>query len=317
MPDPLTDDTGSPLQNRRKHPRAPVDWPVTVISAQSTQQGRTVNLSRGGALIHLSQALTLGETVRLAFEIPDYQDVIVAKGEILRTFPLRGVAEEEFSHGAALKFTEISDENLKFFSGNLAPEWKDDYKDTVPIERIKTSQDMSRNTPILAWFLVFILLLPLFYFIYDSVQKRSEYEKLISQVEGRLLIIEEQFNSVQNSLNSLQQLDGKLNEIQLEMAHLRKKMVTLDSLEAIDQQIKNQRLQIQGINRKIEDYRELFSTRSINESKKSEEQHYVVKRGDTLFQISKNSGITIRELKEINNIDSDDAIVPGQKLKIK
>jgi LysM repeat protein len=42
----------------------------------------------------------------------------------------------------------------------------------------------------------------------------------------------------------------------------------------------------------------------------------VVKGGDNLTQISLKTGITIKELREINDIDADNTIFPGQKLKL-
>ena len=114
---PITDPTDRRRRTRRTHPRALVDWPVTIISATGSYQGKAANISRGGAFVHLSHQLTVGDNVRLAFEVPDYQDVIVAKGEILRSFPLKRGDEQEFTHSAALQFTEISQENLKYFTG--------------------------------------------------------------------------------------------------------------------------------------------------------------------------------------------------------
>ncbi len=210
MANPLTDPTDRRTQSRRKHPRALVEWPVTVISATGSYQGKAANISRGGAFIHLSQELISGDTVRLAFEVPDYHDVIVAKGEILRSFPLKRGDEQEFSHSAALQFTEISDENLKYFTGNIAPEWKADYTDTIPITNGIVSQNDNRNTSYLPWILVIILLIPLSYLVYDSIQRKLDDEHLLSDVEGKLLIIEEQINSLQNSMNMLTPLEGAI-----------------------------------------------------------------------------------------------------------
>lgn len=318
MTNPLADPTDRRTQSRRKHPRAFVGWPVTVISTKGTYQGIAADISRGGALIHLSQELTIGENVRLAFEVPDYQDAIVAKGEILRVFPLKRGVEQELSYAAALKFTEISDENLKYFTGDIAPEWKEGYKDTRPVNTNIAPQNASRSTPYLPWILVIILLIPLLYFVYDSIQQRLNDENLISDVESRLLIIEEQINSLQKSLNLLTSIDGQLDDLQLEITNFAIRLPEKGSIEKITQQLNKQNFQIENINQKIKYIHEANSKISKNEQPKTEEQQfYVVQKGDNLFQISSKHGMTIQELKKINGIGPNESIYPGQKLKIK
>lgn len=316
MAAPLPDPTDRRTQSRRKHPRAPVSWPVTIISATGSCQGNAANISRGGALIHLSQQLTVGENVRLAFEVPDYQDVIVAKGEILRSFPLKSGDEQEYSYSAALQFTEISEENLKYFTGDMAPEWKADYRDAGPINRDIVPAKFSTKTPFLPWMLVFILLIPLGYLIYNSIQRTLDFENQISEIENQIVIIEKQIKSVQNSLDLFTPLEGQLKVLEGEVANIKTGLPGVVSLEEISQQINNQHHQIENINQKIRYFSEVNSKNSYD-NPQEEQQYYIVRKGDNLFQISSRSKITIQELREINEIDPDEAIFPGQKIKIK
>ncbi len=316
MANPLTDPTDRRNQSRRKHPRALVEWPVTVISATGSYQGKAANLSRGGALIHLSQELTIGDTVRLAFEVPDYQDVIVAKGEILRSFSLKRGDEQEFSHGAALQFTEISDENSKYFTGNIAPEWKADYRDTGPIDNNIEHQKVHRNPPYLPWILLIILLIPLCYFVYNSIERKLDDANLLSEVERKLLIIEEQINSIQNTLDLLTPLKGQLNDIQVEVSTMKTKLPDAVSLKRISQQVTNQNQEIENINKKVTYINEGILKGSQNNQKEEEKRYHIVQKGDNLFQISAKNGITIQQLKVINGIGPNEAIFPGQKLKL-
>lgn len=319
LANPLAAPTDRRTQSRRKHPRALLEWPVTVISPTGSYQGKAANISRGGALIHLSHELTVGDTVRLAFEVPDYQDVIVAKGEILRSFPLKRGDEHEFSHSAALRFTEISDENSKYFTGNIAPEWKADYTDTVPIKNDTPPKKDIKDTSYLPWILVVILLVPLCYLVYDSIQRKLDDEHLLSEVEGKLLTIEEQINSLQNSQNILTPLEGQLNDLQIDVSNMKTRLPDAGSLETISRQMINQNHQIENINQKIKHINEDYFKISKNNQQEIEEEnrYYLVQKGDNLFQISSRNKITIQELKEINDIGSEEAIFPGQKLKLK
>ncbi len=43
---------------------------------------------------------------------------------------------------------------------------------------------------------------------------------------------------------------------------------------------------------------------------------YIVKKGDTLFSLAKNNSITIEEIRKINNMQSSDSLVYGQRIKL-
>ena len=319
MVTPITDPTDRRIRTRWEHPRALVDWPVTIISATSSYQGKAANISRGGALVHLSQQLTVGEDVRLAFEVPDYQDVIVAKGEILRSFQLKRGDEQEFTHSAALQFTEISQENSKYFTGNIAPEWKEDYRDNGPISNHIVPQNVDKNTTVLPWVLMIFLLIPLCYLVYDSTQRKLHDSNLLTEVEENLFIIEKQITSLQNSLDILMPVERKLNDLQAEVSSIKNRKPNTASSEKISQQLTHQSIQIENIIQKIKHFDEGNSkiTKNIEQEKEEEQQYYVVEKGDNLFQISSQNKITIQELREINGIGPEESIFPGQKIRIK
>jgi LysM repeat protein len=46
-------------------------------------------------------------------------------------------------------------------------------------------------------------------------------------------------------------------------------------------------------------------------------QYHLVSKGETLYSISRTYGLTLNELRRLNNLDEKAAIYPGQKLKIK
>ncbi|MEJ2134836.1 MAG: PilZ domain-containing protein, partial [Desulfofustis sp.] len=199
------DVSGRRSHRRRKHPRAGVDWPVTVITDKATYHGKTVNISRGGALIHLTHALDPGDHVRLAIEIPECQDAILAKAEIVRVFPLKRGLEHQFTHGIAFKFTEITQENLKFFSGNLSSEWKEDfseldrYPQTELPQQTKSPKSSDNHTHYAIWILAVILLIPICYLAFVSAEQKADNQQMADQLEKRLMIIEEQIESSNDS----------------------------------------------------------------------------------------------------------------------
>ena len=43
---------------------------------------------------------------------------------------------------------------------------------------------------------------------------------------------------------------------------------------------------------------------------------YIVKKGDTLWEIAKRFGSTIDDIVKINNIEDENVIMPGQKIFI-
>jgi LysM repeat protein len=49
----------------------------------------------------------------------------------------------------------------------------------------------------------------------------------------------------------------------------------------------------------------------------SKAQYHEVSRGETLFRISKKYGITVNQLRQLNNLTQNQAIYPGQKLLVK
>jgi len=56
---------------------------------------------------------------------------------------------------------------------------------------------------------------------------------------------------------------------------------------------------------------------SVVSSLKPESQYHIVKRGDTLYRISRIYGVSVKKLREINNLKANQNIYPGQKLLLK
>ena len=50
---------------------------------------------------------------------------------------------------------------------------------------------------------------------------------------------------------------------------------------------------------------------------KSAGQYHVVQKGETLYSISKQHGLTVEQLRGFNKLDKDSLLQPGQKLSLK
>ncbi len=318
-----TDISGRRTHKRRKHPRADIDWPITVITSKATYQGKVVNISRGGALIHLTHSLDLGEQVRLAIEIPECQDAILAKAEIVRAFPLKRGSEQQFSHGIAFEFTEITAENLKFFSGNLASEWKEDFSEIDQHPQIKQSEqenvikNSEKHKHYALWFSSFTLLISLLYLFFLTAKQKEDDKLMTTQLDKRLIIIEEQIDSLKPTKDLLEQLVDKLNNLEVELSVLKENLPAPDTLESMNLKLEQQSDLINQISNLVETYQKPSPVTAENGQQTERMEYYVVQKGDNLYQISLKTGITIRELRILNNMDGDDQIITGQKLTIK
>ena len=317
------DISGRRSHKRREHPRAAVDWPVTVITFNATYQGKTINASRGGALIHLTHQLDPGENVRLAIEIPECQEAIIAKAAIVRVFPLKRGVEQPFSHGIALQFTEISEDNLKFFSGNLAAEWKEDFSEldrypqaALP-RQVKPGLSDTKHRHYALWLFAIIISLPVLYLLFVSFAEKADNRQMAAQLDKRLQILEQQIKSYQFADESLVYLKEELTNLQIELSSLKENLPATETLESMNMELRNQSHLVQQIFDELERYQKPSLADSNADQQEQKEKYYVVEKGDNLYQISSKTGITIRELRILNSLDANDPISPGQKLILK
>ena len=321
--EPSVDISGRRSHKRREHPRAAVDWPATVITYNATYQGKTINASRGGVLIHLTHQLDPGENVRIAIEIPECQEAIIAKAAIVRVFPLKRGVEQPFSHGIALQFTEITEDNLKFFSGNLAAEWNEDfieldrYPQAALPRQVKPRLSGHKHKHYALWIFAFILLIPILYLLFISFAEKADNRQTAAQLNKRLQTLEQQINSYKSTDDALVYLKEELTNLQIELSALKENLPATETLESMNLELRNQSHLVQQIFDELESYQKPSLADSNDGQQKQIEKYYVVEKGDNLYRISSKTGITIRELRILNSLDADDPISPGQKLMIK
>ena len=66
---------------RRKHPRIPVRWPITIITKKGTVEGESRNITVAGIFVHCLEALHKDEDYQMIIKIPEKESLLV-KGRV-------------------------------------------------------------------------------------------------------------------------------------------------------------------------------------------------------------------------------------------
>ena len=298
------------VSQRRKHARAEVSWPATVISKQTVLQGMVKNLGRGGALIYLPVQLEIEESVRVAIEVPECNGVISAVGEVVRSAPLE-MASERFAFAAGVKFTELSEENLRFFTGNLAPEWQ-----RRNAERQKGHMPRHDFVRSIFYGLMGLLVLSLlFYSIRASRRDNNNFSK-IESLEIAMKKLEYRLAEMNQTALANQDVNKQFKEMYLELADLKSNFVSHTSVERLPEQmnVKSGTADNLSITADAESSRQPAADLPAETAMPPEEHCHIVKKGENLYQISRKYGLAINEIRAINNLSPGDSIHPNQKL---
>ena len=305
--------------HRRGFARASTRWPVTIISSNKTLQGRVQNISQGGVLVYLQENLEAHEKIRIAVEIPDCSNVLTAEGEVLRSTTLDTFVDNEYACSAVIQFTNISPQDLKYFSGNLAPEWHQVNSAPEQFSQPVQTGDSQVKKPNRSLFLAGSLLCAVL-LIFFLVGRNNEGEELSQQISS----IDKKYDDIQTRLKSLQDSENKLARIEDKIQHLDIGLIELqEKLTSIAIAMENSAKE----NRDNASERPETQTPStsntvlpdIPPSKviiSKEPDYYEVKKGETLYRISVKHNTTVSGLRKLNNLKSDDSIYPGQKLRI-
>jgi hypothetical protein len=117
-------------KERRQHPRARVNWPVTIRTAEGTIERATYNINPHGAFIRGLSPLELHEVVDMTISGPDHP--ITVKARVVwssKQIP----PEEDMPRGMGVEFINISDEHREIISSLGSEEtgssgWDEDEK---------------------------------------------------------------------------------------------------------------------------------------------------------------------------------------------
>ena len=323
------------MHNRRRFTRASVRWPITIINQDKTLQGRVKNISRGGILVYLTEGLEINEKVRLAIDLPEYHDAITAEGEVLRVAELKNIVDKKYSFALSIQFTDISSENLKYFSGNFAPEWHQSYEDigTDGEEMITEGETRpyGKGTRIAFWSVLLLCLFGLFLLLKPDNDSQRGFEAQVIELKGKLDDLTSQMNEMTSTVNpnqneaeinneKVESLSLKLETLEKEFTEITKAFTALNKQVDTLQQLSGQNpvLAPKDIQKDTQKETATLANTAPRKIKKTDStrQYYQVKKGENLYRISVKYNKTVEELKQLNGMSDTDKIYPGQTLRI-
>ncbi len=94
---------------RRKHPRFEVSWPITVFTDGGTVEGEALNISLEGLSICCEEPLPLKKIIRITIAPLDHP-ILQVSGEVAWS-DLYAMDDEKTTIGMGICFVEISEED--------------------------------------------------------------------------------------------------------------------------------------------------------------------------------------------------------------
>ena len=94
---------------KRRHPRIPVRWPVTIITEKGTIEGESRNITIAGVFIHCQEEIHENEVHQMIIKIPK-QESILLKGRVVWS-NFDSMEETNNYRGMGFSFIKISDDD--------------------------------------------------------------------------------------------------------------------------------------------------------------------------------------------------------------
>ena len=116
---------------KRKHPRIPVRWPVTIITDKGTIEGQSRNITVAGIFIHCQEELHENEVHQLIIKIPEQESILV-KGRVAWS-NFDSMEESNTYRGMGFSFIRISDDDRVILADVISRHTKSP-KSTKPLE---------------------------------------------------------------------------------------------------------------------------------------------------------------------------------------
>ena len=92
---------------RRRYPRAQIEWPVVINTDHDVVKGITLNVSAGGATVRFQDPPLVHEVIELTIKIPAVDRVLVVEAQVV--WSTAGIADNELTLPiVGMNFTNIS-----------------------------------------------------------------------------------------------------------------------------------------------------------------------------------------------------------------
>lgn len=105
-------------EERRRHPRKEVNWPITVFAEHGTIEGEIRNVALDGLLVFCDEPLRLNETYRMSV-VTGMGAVIGMSGRVVRA-EAYCMAEDDTAFGIGICSVEITDKDRDVLKEVLA-----------------------------------------------------------------------------------------------------------------------------------------------------------------------------------------------------
>ncbi len=109
--------SGLGSKENRRHPRARIKWPVVMNTPNGLVDGRTKNLSLGGAFVRCPDMPHLEDNFRLVLTAKER--LILVNAEVVWSDGNRSNGKSSFQ-GMGIRFTKISINDRAFLSGVIS-----------------------------------------------------------------------------------------------------------------------------------------------------------------------------------------------------
>ena len=98
------------VRERRRYPRAKIEWPVTIKTDQGILQGSTLDVSAGGASIRCQNPPLLHEICEMTIRIPELERTLVVDAQVV--WSTADILDNELALPIiGVSFTNIADQD--------------------------------------------------------------------------------------------------------------------------------------------------------------------------------------------------------------